>query len=191
MEDEPVAGDAVPEGRPAASVRRESGREWRARQPPAILAQILKERVYATFTGLAIVLVLRAHEPTPQNATFSLIIGVLGITVAGFAAEVIAHVAAHAAFPDGEELGRMARIASGAFASVGVPVVLLLCSWAGWISLDAALAAATWVYLGTLALIGWAAVRRTRLEWWQQLIALAALVVLGGIVVVLQLLAHS
>ncbi|HEX6366957.1 MAG TPA: hypothetical protein VF000_12525 [Agromyces sp.] len=191
MEDTQGPGDAVPERLPAASARRERRREWSARQPAAVLAQALKERVYATFTGLAIVLVLRAHDPSPQEATSSLVIGVLGITVAGFVAEVIAHLAAHASLPDREELGRMFRIASGAFASVGVPVVLLLCSWPGWITLPTALAVATWVYLGTLGLIGWAAVRRTRLVWWEQLLALFALVVLGGIVIVLQLLAHS
>ncbi len=169
----------------------EARREWQARQPPAVVAQLLKERVYATFTGLAIVLVLRGHAPTPQEATFALIIGVLGITVAGFAAEVIAHLAVHASAPDGEELRRMFRIASGAFASVGVPVVLLLLAWPGWLDLGVALQAATWVYLGTLALIGWAAVRRTKLRWWEQLLALAALVLLGGVVIVLQLLAHS
>lgn len=85
----------------------------------------------------------------------------------------------------------MFRIATGAFASVGIPVALLLCSWPGWITLPTALAVATWVYLGTLGIIGWAAVRRTRLVWWEQLLALFALVVLGGLVIVLQLLAHS
>jgi hypothetical protein len=185
-------GDPGAAERPEPSRRgRESGREWRAHQPPAVLAQALKERVYATFTGLAIVLVLRAHDPTPQDATFSLVIGVLGITVAGFAAEVIAHLAAHASFPDGDELGRMFRIASGAFASVGVPVLLLLCSWPGWLRVETALTASIWVYLATLGLIAWVAVRRTALDWSQRLLALAALVLLGGIVIVLQLLAHS
>jgi len=37
---------------------RESDRQWLAHQPPAVLAQALKERVYETFTGLAIALVL-------------------------------------------------------------------------------------------------------------------------------------
>ena len=50
---------------------------------------------------------------------------------------------------------------------------------------------ATWVYLGTLGLIGFAAVRRTALTWWAQLLALSVLVLLGGLVIVLQLLAHS
>jgi len=40
-------------------------------------------------------------------------------------------------------------------------------------------------------LIGFAAVRRTSLSWWAQLLALLALVLLGAIVIGLQLLAHS
>ena len=155
-----------------------------------MLAQALKERVYATFTGLAIVLVLRGHEPSPQDATFSLVIGVLGITVAGFVAEIIAHLAAHGAFPSRAELGRMSRIASGAFGSASVPIVLLL-TWPGWIELETALRVSTIIYLATLGLIGFAAVRRTSLSWWAQLLALLALVLLGAIVVGLQLLAHS
>jgi hypothetical protein len=72
-----------------------------------------------------------------------------------------------------------------------VPVVLLLLAWPEWLDLGVALQAATWVYLGTLALIGWVAVRRTKLRWWEQLLALGVLVLLGGVVIVLQLLAHS
>lgn len=193
MEPEPGACDAALGGQRAA--RRQHVRErrggWLAGQSSEVVALALKERVYATFTGLAIVLVLRAHESTPQTATFSLVIGVLGITVAGFAADVIAHLAAHASLPDRHELARMFRVASGAFASVGVPVVLLLLSWPDWITLTGALQAATWVYLATLALIGWAAVRRTDLRWWKQLLALGGLVLLGGIVIVLQLVAHA
>jgi hypothetical protein len=34
-------------------------------------------------------------------------------------------------------------------------------------------------------------VRRTDLRWWKQLLALGGLVLLGGIVIVLQLLAHA
>jgi hypothetical protein len=190
---EPPAGDAALDEQQATRRQhvRERRRGWLVGQSKDVVAQALKVRVYATFTGLAIVLVLRSHESTPQAATFSLVIGVLGITVAGFAAEVIAHLAAHASLPDRRELGRMFRVASGAFASVGVPVVLLLLSWPDWITLTGALQAATWVYLATLALIGWAAVRRTDLSWWKQSLALGALVLLGGIVIVLQLLAHA
>ena len=190
--DEGAAGDAAAEGgSERAGPKREGRRAWQSRQSVDVLAQALKERVYATFTGLAIVLVLRGHEPSPQDATFSLVIGVLGITVAGFVAEIIAHLAAHGAFPSRSELGRMSRIASGAFGSASVPIVLLLLTWPGWIELETALRVSTIIYLATLGLIGFAAVRRTSLSWWAQLLALLALVLLGAIVVGLQLLAHS
>jgi hypothetical protein len=42
-----------------------------------------------------------------------------------------------------------------------------------------------------LVLIGWAAVRKIPLKWWQRLIALAAEAALALGVVGLQLLAHS
>ncbi len=177
--------EGVSHGRP------ESLRAWQARQPPEVLAQALKERVYATFTGLAIVLVLRTHEGSPQDATYSLAISILGITVAGFAADVIAHLAQHGTFPDREELGRMLRIAGGALASASLPILLLLLTWPGWISLEGALLASTIIYVATLGLIGFIAVRRTTLTWWAQLLALLALALLGAIVVGLQLLAHS
>ena len=45
--------------------------------------------------------------------------------------------------------------------------------------------------LATLALIGYVAVRRTRIAWWKQLVALGALVALGLAVVLLQEAAHG
>ena len=45
----------------------------------------LKERVYATFTGLAIVLVVATGDhPEADHALIALVLGVLGITAAGF-----------------------------------------------------------------------------------------------------------
>ena len=56
---------------------------------------------------------------------------------------------------------------------------------------DTALIASVCVYVVTLALIGWFAVRRSNIVWWKQLLALVMLVVLGLLVVLLQTLAHS
>jgi len=91
MQQERGTDDAAPDG-PRRDRPRGRRRGWLADRSTGVVAQALKERVYATFTGLALVLVLRGHETTPRDATFSLAIGVLGITVAGFAAEVIAHL---------------------------------------------------------------------------------------------------
>ena len=178
---------------PAEHAGRRGVRRHRHDRPVDERAEALKERVYATFTGLAIVLVQHAnveHVSAPRAAV-TLLVGIVAITAAGFVADVIAHLAVHAAFPDREELGRMLRIAGSAIASAGVPLILLALAAFGVFGLEGALRAASIVYLVTLGLIGYVAVRRTRVAWWKQLIALGALVALGLAVVLLQQLAHG
>lgn len=173
--------------------RRSRGRGRHPDRPTEEQAEALKERVYATFTGLAIVLVQHANveHVTAARATLTLLVGIVAITAAGFVAEVISHLAVHQAFPDGSELGRMARVSGSAIASAGVPLILLALAVFGVLELERALRAASIVYLVTLGLIGWVAVRRTRVAWWKQLTALGILVALGAGVILLQQLAHG
>jgi hypothetical protein len=151
-----------------------------------------KERIYATFTGLAIVLVIWANgHAEADHALLALTLGVLGITVAGFVSDVISHLAVHQEFPGRTELGILLRVASGALGTVLVPGILLLLAWLEIMSVDAALRASIIVYIVTLAVVGWFAVRRSTLTWWKQALVLLGLVVLGLLVVLLQSLAHS
>lgn len=182
--------------RPSGRVRggpRRSRRERRHDRPEDERAEALKERVYATFTGLAIVLVQLSNVEhiSAVRAAVTLLVGIIAITAAGFVAEVIAHLAVHAAFPGREELGRMVRVSGSAVASAALPLILLALAAFGVFPLEAALVAASIVYLATLALIGYVAVRRTKVTWWKQLAALGALVALGLAVIVLQQLAHG
>lgn len=181
-----------------ADAQTERGRSRRGRGieeaggDEAAAAAYFKERVYATFTGLAIVLVTSASaHPEPDHAFLALVLGVLGITAAGFASEVISHLAVHREFPDRAGFGRMLRIAGGALGTVIVPGIILAFAWGGVIGLDGALSACVIVLILTLAVIGWFAVRRSHLPWWQQLVALAMLLALGLFVIGLQTLAHS
>jgi hypothetical protein len=151
-----------------------------------------KERVYASFTGLAIVLVVAAAaEPDADHAFWALLLGVLGISAAGFVSDVISHLAVHREFPDRRGWLILLRISGGAFGTVITPLILIGLAWAGILPIEVALTAASIVYLVTLAVIGWFAVRRSRLPWWEQLIALLLLVALGLVVLGLQTLAHS
>lgn len=156
-------------------------------------ADALKERVYATFTGLAIVLVQHSNVAhlDAARATLTLLVGIVAITAAGFVADVIAHLAVHEAFPDRAETGRMVRVSGTALASAALPLLLLALAWAGVMELEPALRISSIVYLATLGVIGYAAVRRTRIAWWKQLVALGILVALGAGVVLLQQLAHG
>ncbi len=150
-----------------------------------------KERVYATFTGLAIVLVLAGNDAEPAHALLALVFGVLGITVAGFVSDVVTQLAVHRRLPHGRELRILVQIALGALGTAVTPVILLALAWFGAIPAAVALRTAIIVYIVTLAVIGWFAVRRSRLPWWQQLLALGLLVALGLAVVALQTLAHA
>lgn len=171
-------------------------RENRRGLPPGdveTVTKYLKERVYATFTGLAIVLVLASgvEHHDAADALFSLVIGVAGITLAGLVAEMIAHLAAHGAFPDEAGWRTMLRIAWGSLLTVATPAILLILAVFGVMHVETSLRVSTIVYLVTLGLSGWFAVRRARLSLWQQLVALAALVLLGAVVIGVQVLAHG
>jgi hypothetical protein len=187
-----VDGSAVP-GHPARHGRAHRLHPERSRRPREELAEALKERVYASFTGLAIVLVQisNVEHVSAVRAAVTLLVGIVAITAAGFVAGVVAHLAIHSAFPDRTEMGRMLRVSGTAIASAAGPLVILALAAFGLIEIEPALHAASILYLVTLGLIGFVAVRRTRAPWWKELIALGALVALGLAVVVLQQLAHG
>src|SRR5690349_15760521 len=96
-----------------------------------------KERVYATFTGLAIILVVSASgHAEPDHAFFALVLGVIGITAAGFVSDVVSHLAVHQEFPSGAEFAVLLRIAGGALSTVVVPGILILLAWFDVMQLD-------------------------------------------------------
>ncbi|WP_226531840.1 hypothetical protein [Microbacterium paraoxydans] len=171
----------------------ESGEEPRQDARSAVDGEALRERVYATFTGLAIVLVQSSSVDhiSPVRAIVTLAVGILAIAAAGFAAQLVAEVATTSRFPDREEFRRMFRVSGSAIASAAVPVLVLVLAAFGIIDLGLALGLASVVYVLILGLVGYIAVRRTRAPWWQQLVALGALVALGVAVIVIQQIAHG
>ena len=72
-----------------------------------------------------------------------------------------------------------------------MPLILLAFAAFGVFELDGALRAASILYVVTLGLIGFVAVRRTHLAWWKQLVALGTLVALGVGVILREQLAHG
>ncbi|MGY4857376.1 hypothetical protein [Cryobacterium sp. AP23] len=79
-----------------------------------VRTRALKERIYATFTGLAILAAITATgHSTAWEAFVAVAVGILGISAAGFLAEVVSHQVNHQQSPDRSETGVMARIALG------------------------------------------------------------------------------
>lgn len=154
------------------------------------VARALKERVYATFTGLAVVMIYAVgDEPDAAHALRSLVVAIVGISAAGFVAEVIAHQVAHAAVPSGVEARTMLRIAGGALASASLPVLLLGASALGWLDARTALWVSVGVYGVTLVAVALIAVVRSRLSLRQSLLSL--LIIVGLAVAVVGVLALS
>ena len=163
------------------------------RPSPAQLVPYLKERVYVTFIGLAVLLALSTHaaDVDPLTAAGSLLVAALGAGLAGLVSEVIAHLAVHTHLPDSAELRYLVRVSAGALATVALPVVVLLLAVAGLVPIEIALGIAIWVMALTLGAVGYIAVFRSRLTWWTKLAVFAALLLLGLVVIGVQLLAHG
>lgn len=158
---------------------------------PATHAEWLKERVYLTFTALAVVLALRSHHATASEAAVTLLIAVLGTLLAVFVADVMSHIVAHASLPSRPELRAMVRMSFGTLGVLIFPFVFIGFAISGRWRVEAALQAATIALVSSLVAIGYIAVRRVRLPVWQKLLVLFAEFVLGAAVVGLELLAHG
>lgn len=159
---------------------------------PEERADRLKERVYVTFAALAVVLTLRSHgEVTAGVAATTLLITVGGTLLAVLLADVVSHIAVHAALPTAAEARHMVAVCTGALGVLVLPMLFVGLAASGTWTVDGALRASTIALVASLGVVGWLAVRRVALPGWQKLIVLVAEVALGVAVVALELLAHG
>ncbi|UOR01470.1 hypothetical protein MUN77_15280 [Leucobacter allii] len=155
-------------------------------------AALLKERIYLTFAALAVVLTLGSHgHVEPGDAVVTLLVTVFGTLSAVFTADLISHIVAHGRLMTAAELRHAAVTTFGALGAVALPFVFLGISALGTWPVEHALRAAAAALVASLVAIGWIAVRRIPLSWWQRLVALGAEAALGLGVIALQLLAHG
>ncbi|TDE01021.1 hypothetical protein [Jiangella asiatica] len=154
-------------------------------------AAVLKERIYITFTALAVVLALRAHAVSAGEAAVSLAVVVTGTVLAVWVAGVVSHISVHAALPVGGEMRHMLRVSFGALGALALPFVFIVLAIADVWTIERALRASSIALVAALAAIGYFAVRRVDLPTWQRVIVLLAEFLVGALVIVLELVAHS
>jgi hypothetical protein len=152
----------------------------------------LRERIYVTFTALAILMALNAHGEHLDSPTvlWTLVISVVGVLLAGLASDLVSHMIVHNTLPTAREFRHMLAVASRALTVIVVPVLVLAAAWLGWMPARTAVVIAITALIASLAVIARIAVSRTGLAWWQQLIVLTGIVALGVLVVFLEQLAH-
>ncbi|WBU37231.1 hypothetical protein [Homoserinibacter sp. YIM 151385] len=164
---------------------------WSAPRDRGEAADQLKERIYVSFTALAILVATGAHgEVDALAALITLLLTVVGTLLAIFVADLVSHVAIHERLMSADELRRALRVSFGAIGAVTLPIVFLAISATGRWGAASALRTSTITLVVTLVVIGWVAIRRTRLTWWRRLIALGAAGLLGLAVIAIELLAH-
>jgi hypothetical protein len=146
----------------------------------------LRERIYVTFTALAILMALNAHGEHLDSPTvlWTLVISVVGVLLAGLASDLVSHMIVHNTLPTAREFRHLLAVASRALTVIVVPVLVLAAAMLGWMQ------ARTAVVIASLAVIARIAVSRTGIAGWKQLIVLVGIVALGVLVVFLEQLAH-
>lgn len=152
----------------------------------------LRERIYATFTALAVLVALSSHaEPfEPLSSVVTLIVSVVGVVLAGLASDLIAHMIAYDSLPTRHGFLQTLTVAARALTVLAAPVVVLLISVAGVIPERVAVTIALLFLIVSLAVIVMIAVQSTGLSVGKRVLVLAGIVLLGVAVVLLEQLAH-
>jgi hypothetical protein len=162
------------------------------RPDPETAAGLLRERVYATLTGLSTVLILLpvAGSTTVAAAAASVGVTMLGLFAASLVAELVAHAALHGEAPRRDQFRRMRMIAGQALETASGPLVLIGLSATGLWTLRTGLILATGALVLTLVVVSAFAVRRSTLGPLGRFGIVAGELVLAGVVIAIKLLAH-
>lgn len=157
-----------------------------------IAAAALRERVYGSITCLSTLLVITGYQPLdhPWSKLFDVMIATGGLWTASVLAEVISHLGAHQKAPGPREMRHIFWVSGQIVAASTIPLVLLLLAALTVIPLHSAVWAGVWVLVAEMGVFAFLAVRGTSLSRRARTLLIAALLLLGLLVVVLKNLAH-
>lgn len=160
------------------------------RVPVAVLAQRLKERLYANLTVLAVTLGLALSGTAGAGAAALTVVGTaVGLWLATIAAEVQAHRVAYGAVTRGGELLRLLYVSSPLLTAAVGPLVLIGLAALGVLPLTTALYVA--VGVDALSLFAWGVFSGVRMRGGAVVALLSGLanLAIGALVIGVKLLA--
>lgn len=154
---------------------------------------MLRERLYGAISCLATLAILTRYSDEATSALARILdvaVATGGLWAASLLSHFVAQMAVFGQLPRGRHWIQLLQ-ASGQILQAAIPpVIVLLLAVFGVLDTDTAMWIAMWMLVGELGVITLLAVRRTRLPWWQQAMAVAGLVGLGLLVVGIKMLAH-
>lgn len=153
----------------------------------------LRERVYVTFTALAVLLAFGSHlsGTTALTVASALTIAAVGAVLAGFVSDTIAHLAVHGNLPDLKGMRHLIAVSVGALASIVLPLILLALAHFEVISVELAVRLGVWSLALALGVIAYIAVARSLLPFWKKAAVFVVEIAFAGLVIAVELLAHG
>lgn len=187
----PDEHDPLPRDREDAHPE-DTHRSGRPQPDPRQRSEALKERIYVTFTALAVTIAVGrdTHHATAGTAALTLLLTVVGTLLAVFVADLVAHMIREGSLPTRDEIHHLLWVSFGSLAVLGAPMVLLGLQVLGAVDLPTALRLISVVLSATLVLVTLVAVRRLRLRTRSTLLVLTGMAVLGAAVLVVELAVH-
>ena len=155
-------------------------------------SEALKERVYVTFTALAVTIAFArdVEHATVADAALTLLLTVVGTLLAVFVADVTAHMVRDGSLPSRTQLAHLVYVSFGSLGVIVVPMAILGLSALGVIEVAPALRAISVALVATLIVVALFAVRRLRVKLWRKILVLGIMAALGLAVLAIELAAH-
>ncbi len=161
---------------------------------PGAFAGALRERIYATLTGVAVLMLLLIHvdEESTWSAVVSVVLAMGTLWIASLFSELLAHgvVRNHPEYVKRDVRSEIFSTAGQSLVTMVVPVALLLVSLTGLWGLRTALILAIASLMLTLATAAIFAVRNTAFPFWARAAIVLGELALGGIVILGKILTH-
>ena len=159
---------------------------------PHVVA-MLRERLYGAISCLATLAVLTRYTGEDTSAWARMLdvaVTMGGLWAASLLADWVAHLSVHGQSPRGIERLRVLQSSGQILQASVLPLVVLGAAGIGLLDTDDAMWIAKWSLVFELGVIALAAVRRTRLPLWQQIVSVVTLAGLGLLVIAIKVFAH-
>lgn len=161
--------------------------------PAEHVVAMLRERLYGAISCLATLAVLTRYTGDHTSAWYRMTdvaVAMGGLWAASLLADWVAHLSVHERAPRKLETWRMLQSSGQILQASLLPLLALAAAGLGLLDTETAMWIAKWVLVAELGLIAFAAVRRTRLPLWQQIVTVVLLTGVGLLVIGIKVLAH-